>query len=207
MSESQQIIPLDILPATPARWNDLVELFGPNGACAGCWCMFWRTPHAMFNAMGNDERYAALQSLTTSELPPGVLVYQYGKAIGWCAVGPREHFAAIERSRSLKRIDEQPVWAIVCFFVAKPYRRRGVTQALIRGALEFAQRHGARIVEAYPLDLTSHKYTSQRLSGAAGFEGSAATFRATGFSEVRRASASKLYMRYEFTNVENKHHE
>ena len=25
-------------PVTPARWNDLEKLFGPRGACAGCWC-------------------------------------------------------------------------------------------------------------------------------------------------------------------------
>lgn len=187
---------LDVLPATSERWDDLAALFGENGACGGCWCMFWRMPHASFGQMGGGEKRAALQALTGSELPPGVLGYQDGQAIGWCSVGPRADFAALARSRNLKPIDDQPVWSIVCFFVAKPARRRGVSQALIRGAVEFAQAHGAQIVEAYPIDLEAPRFAGRRLSGAAGFEGTASAFRAVGFSEVRRASANQIMMRY-----------
>jgi GNAT superfamily N-acetyltransferase len=33
---------LTIRPLTPARWRALEDLFGKNGACNGCWCMYWR---------------------------------------------------------------------------------------------------------------------------------------------------------------------
>jgi GNAT superfamily N-acetyltransferase len=158
--------------------------------------MFWRIPHAPFGQMSGEEKRAALQSLTSSDLPPGVLAYQDGRAIGWCSVGPRADFAALARSRNLKPIDDQPVWSIVCFFVAKPARRRGVSQALIRGAVAFAQEHGAQIVEAYPIDLDAPRFAGRRLSGAAGYEGTASAFRAAGFSEVKRASATQIIMRY-----------
>lgn len=187
---------IDIQPATTARWDDLKALFGPQGACGGCWCMFWRQPHAQHHQQSSDERQAALQALTGSELAPGILAYAGGQPVGWCAVGPRADFAALARSRILRPVDEQPVWSIVCFFVAKPARRQGVSLALIRGAVAFAQAHGGQIVEGYPLDLEAPRFAGRRLSGAAGFEGNAATFRAAGFHEVRRASASQLIMRY-----------
>src|SRR5262249_61493826 len=27
---------------TPALWPTVERLFGANGACGGCWCMYWR---------------------------------------------------------------------------------------------------------------------------------------------------------------------
>jgi GNAT superfamily N-acetyltransferase len=194
MSEAH--LPIEIQPATSERWDDLAELFGPQGACGGCWCMYWRQPHAQHHQQSPDERRAALESLTGAPVPPGILAYAGGRAVGWCAVGPRSDFAALARSRNLQPVDGQPVWSIVCFFVAKPARRRGVSLALIRGAVEFARAHGGQIVEAYPIDLESPRYAGRRLSGAGGYEGNAATFRAAGFGEVRRASATQLIMRY-----------
>ena len=109
MSEAREPTPIEIAPATTERWSDLEALFGPSGACGGCWCMFWRIPHAALGGMSGDEKRAALQALASSELPPGVLAYQGGRAIGWCSVGPRADFAALERSRNLRPIDDQPV--------------------------------------------------------------------------------------------------
>ena len=187
---------LTIQPASAERWDDLEALFGPKGACGGCWCMYWRQPHAQHHQQSAEERRAALQALAGTELPPGLLAYDGEGPVGWCAVGPRADFAALARSRILRPIDDQPVWSIVCFFVAKRARRQGVSLALIHGAVAFAQAHGGQIVEAYPNDLESPRFAGRRLTGAAGFEGNAATFRAAGFHEVKRASAAQLIMRY-----------
>jgi GNAT superfamily N-acetyltransferase len=78
---------------------------------------------------------------------PGILAYANGKPIGWCSVAPREGFPVLERSRILKRIDEKPVWSVVCFFVAKPFRRNGVTVKLLKAAIEYAKKHKAKISE------------------------------------------------------------
>ena len=64
---------------------------------------------------------------------------------------PTQQYAALERSPTLKRIDDQPVWAIVCFFVTNTYRRRDLTGILIQGAIDYSRDHGAKIIEAYPL--------------------------------------------------------
>ena len=35
-------------PLSKNNWEDFVELFGSNGACGGCWCMWWRLNHAEY---------------------------------------------------------------------------------------------------------------------------------------------------------------
>jgi GNAT superfamily N-acetyltransferase len=197
MTESHHPTPaVEVHPATAERWADLEALFGSTGACGGCWCMFWRLPSGQFQDQRGAENQAALLVLAASDMPPGVLAYADDRAIGWCAIGRRTDFVRLARSRNLRPIDEQPVWSIVCFFVAKPYRRRGVSLAQINGAVQFARAHGAQIVEAYPLDLQAPRYAGQRLSGAAGYEGSSSAFQTAGFREVKRASATQLIMRY-----------
>jgi GNAT superfamily N-acetyltransferase len=51
----------------------------------------------------------------------------------------------------LKAIDDQSVWADVCLFVAKPFRRSGVSVALLKGAIDYVQTQGGRILGAYPI--------------------------------------------------------
>lgn len=43
----------------------------------------------------------------------------------------------------LKKIDDLPVWSIVCLFVAKDYRRMGITGLLIQSAIAYASSQGA----------------------------------------------------------------
>jgi len=92
----------------------------------------------------------ALKALVDSGEVPGILAYADGQAIGWCSVAPREVFHRLERSRTLKRIDDRPVWSVVCFFVAKPFRRQGVSTQLLKAAMDYAKGKGAKIIEGYP---------------------------------------------------------
>ena len=109
---------MDFFPLTPQRWDDLAALFGPSGAYGGCWCMFWRETRQEFSlncrnkGEGNRE---ALHALVDSGVVPGILGYRGGVPLVWCSIAPREDFPALERSRNLKRLDDQPVWSIVCF--------------------------------------------------------------------------------------------
>jgi GNAT superfamily N-acetyltransferase len=108
-------------------------------------------------------------------------------------VAPREQFPVLDRSPVLKRIDERSVWSIVCFFVARPFRRQGLNSLLIRGVLEYAKGRGATIIEAYPVDKESSRNTSLDA-----FTGFAKTFERLGFREVKRRSASRPILRYYF---------
>jgi GNAT superfamily N-acetyltransferase len=93
-------------------------------------------------------------------------------------------------------VDEQPVWSIVCFFVDKAIRKRGLMVALVRGAVAYARSNGAQFVEGYPIDMQSPKLAGQKLGGCSGYMGIAAAFRKNGFVEVGRASETQLIMRY-----------
>jgi len=178
-------------PVTADRWKDLEALFGERGACGGCWCMWWRLKRSEFEKKKGDENKRALKRIVDSGEIPGLLAYANGQPIAWCSIGPRERYPVLERSRTLKRIDDQPVWSVVCFFVAKSFRCKGVTVRLLRAAVEYAKMEGARVVEGYPVE--SKK---PRMPDAFAYTGLVSTFRKTGFAEVLRRSETRPIMRY-----------
>jgi len=187
----------NIFPATADRWPDLEALFGEHGAYGNCWCTFWRIKRSEFGKLKSEEKKALLKEWTTLPIAPGVLAYDGGQAVGWCAIQPRETLLPLAKSRILKPVDDQPVWSIVCYFVAKTARRQGVMQALLRGAIEYARQNGATIVEGYPLDMQSAPLDGKKLTGYSGFMGIASVYRELGFVEVGRASETQMIMRYE----------
>jgi GNAT superfamily N-acetyltransferase len=178
-------------PASPNRWRDLTALFGPRGACGGCWCMWWRMPRSQFKARKGDGTRQALKRLIDVGEIVGLLAYANGQPVGWCAVAPRERFPVLERSRILKRVDDEPVWSVVCFFVEKSFRGQGLTTALLRAAVAYAERQGARIVEGYPVEPKT-----SRMPDVFAYPGLASAFRQAGFAEVLRRSETRPIMRY-----------
>lgn len=180
------------LPATPERWNDLESLFGARGACGGCWCMTWRLPRAVFNAGKGEENRKALRKLVKKGPAPGVLAYDMGKAVGWCAVAPRADYPALMRSRVLQPVDDQQVWSISCLFIAKGYRRQGLSSSLIEAAAEFAKSQGAKIVEGYP------QVVAGSLPDAFVWTGLESSFLKAGFSEAARRSPKRPILRKTF---------
>lgn len=187
---------IEVLPLTTARWKDMEKLFGAHGGYAGCWCMFWRLPRKDFKALRGDGTKAALKSMTDDKQVAGLLAYVDNEPVGWCSIGPRENYAALESSRILKRVDEKPVWSIVCFFVDKSARKQGILHALLAGAVEYAKSKGAKIVEGYPIDMQTPKLAGQKLNSYSGYMGIASAFRKIGFKQVGSASETQLIMRY-----------
>lgn len=184
---------IEIAPLTLQRWADFETLFGVRGACAGCWCMFWRLKRSEFSSLAGEGTRAAMRELVTTGETPGLLAYVGGNPVGWVALGPREGYPTLARSRVLKPVDDLPVWSVVCFFVARGYRRRGVTGILLNAALTFARQNGAQVVEAYPIEPKAGSYPD-----TFAYTGLASTFRAAGFSEVVRRSPTRPIMRYFF---------
>jgi len=180
-------------PVTPERWQDMQRLFGPRGATGGCWCMWWRLKRKDFEAQKGEGNRQAMKAIIDSGEIPGLLAYDGAKPVGWCSVGPRESFSVLDRSRTLKRVDNQLVWSIVCFFTAKGYRRQGLMIALIRAALEYAYRHGARIVEGYPYDPKSGSAPDPFV-----YTGLSSAFHKAGFVTVKKPTETRLIVRYTF---------
>lgn len=180
---------LEFHPLTPERWDDFVELFGEHGAYGGCWCMYWRITRAKFAENGNEGNRLAMAAIVDSGRVPGILGYHRGRAVGWCSVAPREEFGSLERSPKLKRVDDRPVWSIVCFFMARDYRRRGLMGLLLEAAVDHARARGATVVEGYPIT------AGGELKGCTGYMGIDKVFAAAGFEEVARPAGHQAIMR------------
>jgi GNAT superfamily N-acetyltransferase len=178
-------------PLTPEHWKDLEALFGERGAYGNCWCMWWRMKRSEFDKQSGREKKQALKDIVESNQVPGILAFTNGEPVAWCSVAPREVFASLERSPTLKRVDEEPVWSIVCFFVAKPYRRQGLMVMLLEAAIDYAKANGAKIVEGYPIE-PKHDH----LPEVSSFTGLASAFQEVGFVEVLRRSEKRPIMRY-----------
>ncbi len=178
-------------PATASRWKDLQTLFGRNGACAGCWCMWWQESSKEFTHNSGEKNKRLFKRRIDSGEVPGILAYHRGQPVGWCAVGPRETYSRLERSRSLKPVDAKPVWSLVCFFVAKDYRGQGVSIELVKAAVAYAKKNGAEIIEGYP-SVTKNK----KLPDPWVWTGLLSTFVRAGFNEVLRRSKSRPIVRY-----------
>ncbi len=136
-------------PLRPALWPDLEDLFGEKGACNGCWCMYWRIG-AAYRHRPRGQNREALRQIVDDGPPPGLLAFAAERAVGWCQLTPRNTLPWLNRTWRLKPVDEMPVWSISCFYIRIGYRRRGITSALIRAAVEMARRAEAPAIEAYP---------------------------------------------------------
>jgi GNAT superfamily N-acetyltransferase len=180
-----------VKPLTLANWIDFEKLFGALGACDGCWCMWWRLKRSVFLAQKGERNKRSLKAIVRSGECAGILAYHQERPIGWCAVGPRESFPSLDATRYLKKVNDLPVWSIVCFFVDKTWRRRGVTVALIEAAIEYAKAKGAYAVEGYPVELLS-----KRTSRSNSYMGIASAFRKAGFVDVLRRVEHRPIMRF-----------
>jgi GNAT superfamily N-acetyltransferase len=185
-----EIANTEFKPLTSERWSDFEELFGKHGACGGCWCMWWRLKRSEFVKQKGEGNRKAMKHIVGSGEIPGILAYEDNKAIGWCSVGPREVFKTLERSRILKPVDSQAVWSVVCFFVAKPLRRKGLTVRLLEAAIEYVEKQGGKIVEGYPSE------PNRDLPDAFVYTGLTSAFRKAGFTETLRRSRSRPIMRF-----------
>lgn len=183
---------LRIEPLTPTRWTDFEALFGPRGACGGCWCMTPRLPRAEYERGKGEGNRRAMQALVDGGTVPGILGYLGDRAVAWCSVGPRTEFSWLARSRLFPPLDERPVWSIVCLFIDGEHRREGLSVQMIEGACAHAARQGAECIEAYPVEPKKDP-----MPPTFAWTGIAAAYRQAGFREVARPSETRPLMRRE----------
>jgi GNAT superfamily N-acetyltransferase len=181
----------DVFPLTRERWADFERLFGPRGACGGCWCMWWRLTNAEMEAgKGEGNRLRQKGSVEAGRVP-GLLAYLGGLPAGWIAVEPRREYPRLARSRVLAPLDEVPVWSVTCFFVDRRYRNQGLTVALLKAAVEHVARQGGRVVEGYPIEPRQPGKSPPVFV----YTGLVSAFLRAGFKEAARRSPTRPIMR------------
>jgi len=199
MSQAKAIVeggdfsgPLVIEPLNKKNWKKFEQLFGSRGACGNCWCMYYRLKKADF-VKGKEDRgnKKAMKKLVWQGMPTGVLGFIGGEAVAWCAFAPRQDFPKIENSRVHKRIDDQPVWSVPCFFVAKAFRNQGVSLKMLVALTRYANKQKIKIIEAYPVIPTKAK-----LPDAFAWVGLYKSFARAGFKIVDCTSKNRPMVRF-----------
>ncbi|HWA50409.1 MAG TPA: GNAT family N-acetyltransferase [Dongiaceae bacterium] len=132
---------------------------------------------------------ADLKALVDGGNPPGLIGYRGKVPIGWISIAPREEYAKLARSPVMKPVDDQPVWSIICFVVPPEHRGQGVARALLKGAIAYAKKQGARLVEAYPVDRPA------RSNDGAMWFGAKSMYDKAGFKEVARRKPQRPVVR------------
>jgi GNAT superfamily N-acetyltransferase len=153
--------------------------------------MTWRFSASEFEKNKGAGNKKAMKSLVKKNEHIGLIAYIGTEPVGWCSFAPREKFLRLENSRVLKRIDDQPVWSITCFFISKKYRRKGLSAELLKSVIDFAKSKEIKILEGYP----SVPY-SNNIPAAFAWTGIPSAFKKAGFTEVARRSKTRPIMRY-----------
>jgi GNAT superfamily N-acetyltransferase len=178
-------VAIEVVPATADRWDDVALILGPrNPDSPACWCLYFRLTSSEFDKVKGRDRPNYLQALCARDESPGLVAYRDGEPVGWCALGPRQEFGRLERSRTIPKVDDRPVWSVVCFVVRPGHRRQGVAGALLGGAVDYARSRGAVALEGYPVDTGG-----TRISTAFAYVGSTAMFERAGFTRIVETAA------------------
>jgi GNAT superfamily N-acetyltransferase len=183
MGADRTLTTIEVVPAGPDRWDDVVTIMGGPGE-VGCWCQAPRGVAVGYGKAEPGARETALRSQLGEEPPAGILAYVDGDVAGWCGFGVRNRLPRLERSRTIPKVDDKPVWSILCFKVRVGFRRRGVAAALLDGVIDYARRSGAPGVEAYPIDPEGG-----RVDVSFGYVGVTPMFEKVGFVRVVETSA------------------
>ena len=188
---------LDIVPVTADRWDELAEFFGPSGAYSSCWCTFFRQTGSEFDdgcRRGGAGNRALLGRITAQGRVPGLMAVD-GTArapLGWVSVAPRPEFSRVLRSPLLDPAtrDDEGVWSVVCFWVPRVNRGRGLAHFLLDGAVQHALAQGARTIEGYPVDTDG-----QRRSASDVYTGTLELFSGAGFEVAYRRRPNRPVVR------------
>jgi GNAT superfamily N-acetyltransferase len=187
----------EVHDATADRWDDVATVMGTRGDPARCWCQYFRLRGRDWQtATAAGNRAALKQQVVEDPAVPGILGYRDGEPVGWCAGAPRAAYGRLAFSPASAGVpDEHGLWSVTCFVVRVGHRRQGTAARLLDGAVDLAARGGARVVEAYPVDLAVKKASSAEL-----YHGALSLFLRAGFIEFARPLPHRCVVRRELVS-------
>jgi GNAT superfamily N-acetyltransferase len=194
---------ISVVPANEASWEDLQTIFGTRGAASWCQCQRYKLrPREAFRNFPVAERAHRLRLQTDCGHPEshstsGLVAYLDGEPVGWCAVEPRPAYEGLVRNARVpwegreEDKGDDSVWAVTCLLTRAGFRKRGVSRALARAALDFARERGARALEGYPM--TTKDVITEELH-----VGTEDVFAGAGFAQVSRPTLRRVVVRIDF---------
>ncbi len=132
-------------------------MLGPkNPESSVCWCLSHRVDSKTNRELVGPARGEFVRELCAREISPGVLAYEEDDVVGWAAVAPRSELP-FARSRKIPHVDDLPVWSVWCIRVRPGYRGKGISHALLDGAVGYARSQQAPAIGGYPVDNAGRK--------------------------------------------------
>jgi GNAT superfamily N-acetyltransferase len=188
-------VTLEIRASADVPWDDVRVVFGTRGDPSTCWCQWFKQSSAEWRATSTAVRRDALCEQAPHS--PGLVAYLEGEPVGWVAVEPRTAYKRLATTRvavagTTEPWDDDSVWAVTCFVVRTGFRRQGLSSELLAAAVEHARAGGARLIEAYPVDVAAKATSSSEL-----YHGPLSTFLAEGFTIVSRPTPARPVVQLE----------
>ncbi len=152
--------------------------------------MSWRLPPKEYEknkGAGNKKLFKKL----VAKVSPGIIAYHNGAPAGWCAFAPREEYIRLENSRVLKKIDDEKVLAVTCFFIRRNMRKKGLSILLLEEVKKHAKASGFKIIEGYPVT----PYMKEMPAPFA-WTGLPSTFAKAGFKVAAQRGKRKIMRHY-----------
>ena len=178
----------------PYLWKDVEKLFGPNGGCAGCWCIWWRLPKGgkLWQETRGAKAKKMFQGLVKKGGARGILAYADGQPAGWATFGPRTDFPRLETAKAYGVEDFGEVWSLPCFYIQSGFRNKGIARGLLAAVIKAAKKHKAKVLEGYPVPLTKD---GKKLPATFSWTGPLKLFEEFGFQITQRQSYSRTLVR------------
>jgi GNAT superfamily N-acetyltransferase len=194
---------IEVRPLTRRDWPAIERLFGANGACGGCWCMYWRVPRGgeLWKRSQGEPNKRAFKKLVEAGLVRGALAFSGAEPVGWCALGPRAEFPRTERVKALRVEWDEHTWSVNCFYIPAAWRGRGVASKLLARAVEIARAGGAKTLEGYPVRAIGGE---AKFAAAFAWTGVPAMFERCGFVEQPTPPAAHRLHRLALTSATRK---
>src|SRR5262245_16199539 len=143
-----------IKPLSPGLRADYLnffdrDAFADNPKWASCYCHFYHAAHDLkkWKDRTADENRSIVASLIDASEMSGYLAYVDGKVVGWCNANLKRRYGILNTKEEQAGPD---IGVIVCFMIAKPYRRQGIASDLLQAACDGLRQKGVTIIEAYP---------------------------------------------------------
>jgi GNAT superfamily N-acetyltransferase len=173
-----------IKPVDKNNWIDFETFFlQSKGGPSSCWCMIWRMTKEELKQNNSVCRKEFIKQRVWANIPIGVLGYTNNDVIAWCSIAPRETYKKLNGDENLEN-----VWSLTCFYIKTEYRKKGITEHLIKNAIKYAKENGAKYIEAYPVKPESPSYRYMGFINA---------FEKAGFKFIKMAGTRRHVMIYE----------